>query len=219
MLSDFSLTIFQTTICTLTFCVEALWFAFRFFFDNISNNSRSSAVPARLVVICFQIFLWQYFKQPSSDPDQLQTGCDLLSDFSLTIFQTTFSVCFPPAPLLWFAFRFFFDNISNNVLNQVNTVLLVVICFQIFLWQYFKQRRMSRILRSKCCDLLSDFSLTIFQTTVPPLPVPSPPLWFAFRFFFDNISNNNIVSQCREAKLWFAFRFFFDNISNNWKWI
>ena len=96
-------------------------------------------------------------------------SCDLLSDFSLTILSTTKTVQEAQALQLWFAFRFFFDNIINNNKYYLYRFGVVVICFQIFLWQYYQQLKTKFIVIPICCDLLSDFSLTILSTTYPQI--------------------------------------------------
>ena len=92
------------------------------------------------VVICFQIFLWQDLQQQSAVVARQIIGCDLLSDFSLTRFTTTINLLSAYVCWLWFAFRFFFDKIYNNEFQIMIRRQLVVICFQIFLWQDLQQQ-------------------------------------------------------------------------------
>ena len=147
------------------------------------------------VVICFQIFLWQDLQQPIWMGVSSPCCCDLLSDFSLTRFTTTYRVNTLISIMLWFAFRFFFDKIYNNDVDFTLNDFAVVICFQIFLWQDLQQLAIYPSYRCNSCDLLSDFSLTRFTTTFNILLMSASSLWFAFRFFFDKIYNNLIVLQ------------------------
>ena len=192
MLSDFSLTRFTTTAAPGAITPPELWFAFRFFFDKIYNNKRFICWHMRIVVICFQIFLWQDLQQHLfsrarstivvicfqiflwQDLQQRRHKwqisrccCDLLSDFSLTRFTTTLFHSWQRTLLLWFAFIFFFDKIYNNQIFCIPGIFIVVICFQIFLWQNLQQLAVTGVTLDARCDLLSNFSLTRFRTTYP----------------------------------------------------
>ena len=167
-----------------------LWFAFKSFFDNIYNNVCSCQSNWKHVVICFQKFLWQYLQQFQLFNPFGETGCDLLSKVSLTIFTTMVFYMSATGATLWFAFKSFFDNIYNNL--DAITFLLdkVVICFQKFLWQYLQQSISAGDFIEFRCDLLSKVSLTIFTTIGIGKWCLCLQLWFAFKSFFDNIYNN-----------------------------
>ena len=113
LLSDCSLRYLLQRQCRLLHVQAVLWFAFRLFFEIFAYNSDSRLHgPSNQLLICFQIVLWDICYNRSS----LQTGpcglksCDLLSDCSFRYLLQL--ACPHPFCLL----------------------LLVVICFQIVLW-------------------------------------------------------------------------------------
>ena len=139
------------------------------------------------VVICFQLFLWQFLFQPLFMWWNYHFRCDLLSIVPLTIFVSARTLTGNAYGMLWFAFNCSFDNFcfSEN-LSEVrsNFVVIcfqlflwqflfqhtrinwycgaVVICFQLFLWQFLFQRLAVSPVPPNSCDLLSIVPLTIF---------------------------------------------------------
>ena len=119
--------------------------------------------------------------------------CDLLSNCILSIFETPIFILIPSVFLLWFAFKLYFIDLWNTWSKCSWRFLIVVICFQIVFYRSLKHRPGPILLSSDGCDLLSNCILSIFETPVLKRMDISVLLWFAFKLYFIDLWNTNIV--------------------------
>ena len=148
-------------------------------------------------MICFQLFLWQFLFQRNSKMPLDKSCCDLLSIVPLTIFVSAIRSDSFTFHVLWFAFNCSFDNFCFSIPFLATGGTMVVICFQLFLWQFLFQ--LSDFMLPTCisCDLLSIVPLTIFVSAALHVMKLSFPLWFAFNCSFDNFCfSENAYGQC-----------------------
>ncbi len=200
LLSFFFSTIFDTTRRTSTIKIDKLWFAFILFLNDLWHNFQIPCNPWNNVVICFHSFSQRSLTQHHRFQPYIPCSCDLLSFFFSTIFDTTLRRRSPPHPLLWFAFILFLNDLWHNTLHLVTIRNDVVICFHSFSQRSLTQLQKRIFQRPKCCDLLSFFFSTIFDTTFQNKIVFFPVLWFAFILFLNDLWHNHsaksMINSC-----------------------
>jgi hypothetical protein len=149
------------------------------FFDT--NSSLRDSIPIK-VVICFQtLYLRSLIPTNSTDVHKVYKlwfafklciyvlwyqlllvvglrakGCDLLSNFVFTFFDTNFCRGLAGLTRLWFAFKLCIYVLWYQQTNEV---------------EYIKTS----------CDLLSNFVFTFFDTNTSCSPICANELWFAFK--------------------------------------
>ena len=199
----------KTTVIGRQCYKHALWFAFKFVSLNywkqlvnkspnlftgcdllsnlylwtIENNSLKIVDWIYIVVICFQICIFELLK----------TTWFFLGIFSI---------------LLWFAFKFVSLNYWKQLLWEIYCYWGVVICFQICIFEllkttiillefehvtlwfafkfvslnYWKQLAFDVLPAFICCDLLSNLYLWTIENNEKATEILSDKLWFAFKF-------------------------------------
>ena len=117
------------------FCCELLSdFVYSFF----EHNSALKSIASRSVVNCFQILYIRSLNTILCHPRLHFTCCELLSDFVYSFFE-------------------------HNRSSVISRLILVVNCFQILYIRSLNTIGIVAIIRTYCCELLSDFVYSFFE--------------------------------------------------------
>ncbi len=157
-----------------------LWIAFNLNSYDLWYSTATTGPCWLEVVNCFQFEFLRSLIQHLNFTKIHSAGCELLSIWILTIFDTAVGGWCFVRHALWIAFNLNSYDLWYSWLKPATRACSVVNCFQFEFLRSLIQQVVTKVVSTPCCELLSIWILTIFDTAYAYLPVPRYRLWIAF---------------------------------------